>query len=144
MEHMDQTQHIDGAPDGLRAPEGTSRRAFLTRMAALGVIAVGAPQLIACGGGDGGDAPNGSTGTTGGAGDAASALNCDDPAALNDVDAGTRSALGYIEQSVTEGRDCTNCAQYVVAEEDGGCGTCKVVPGPINPAGWCSVWVELT
>lgn len=125
-------------------PDSTSRRAFLQRMAALGLVAGVAPQLIGCGGDSGGGTGAGSGAGTGGeGGGAASDLNCDDPAALNDVDVSTRTALGYVEVSTTDGQTCTNCLQFE-APANGGCGTCKVVPGTINPAGWCSVWVELT
>jgi hypothetical protein len=144
MEHTQEPLVTDGAPHGLMAPEGTSRRAFLRRMAALGLMAGVAPQVIACGGGDsGGDAGSGAGDTGADAGGAASDLNCDDPATLNDVDVSTRTALGYVETSTTDGQHCTNCMQFEPAE-GGGCGTCKVVPGTINPNGWCSVWVELT
>ena len=140
MEHEKTSETTVGAPDGFRAPEGTSRRAFLQRMAALGAVAVGAPVLAACGGGDAGTTDSGAGSA---AGDAASALNCNDSSAFNDVDASTRSSLGYIEASTTNDQDCTNCTQFVVPE-NGGCGTCQVVPGTINPSGWCSVWVEKT
>ena len=54
-----------------------------------------------------------------------------------------RDALQYVEASAVADQNCTNCNQYVEAETAGGCGTCKVVPGPINPNGNCSVWVAL-
>lgn len=143
MDHTQDPLSTAGAPDGLMAPEGTSRRAFLQRMAALGLMAGVAPQLVACGGDSGGDAGGGAGDTGADGGGAASDLNCDDPATLNDVDVSTRDALGYVEISTTDGQNCTNCMQFE-APASGGCGTCKVVPGTINPNGWCSVWVELT
>ncbi len=136
MEQINETLPTDGAPEGLIAPEGTSRRAFLQRMAALGLVAGVAPQLIACGGDTG-------AGTAGDAGSSASDLNCNDPSTMSDVDVSTRTALGYVETSVMEGQSCTNCL-HNEPPVNGGCGTCKVVPGTINPGGWCSVWVELT
>jgi len=129
------TETEGGAPKGLLSPEGYSRRSFLQRMAALGVLAVGASQLAGCGGDSGGDA--GSDGE-------AAALDCSDPASLSEADVAQRDALQYVEASTTSGQNCTNCQQYVLPATEGSCGTCQVVPGPINPDGWCSVWVEKT
>lgn len=124
--------------------DGFTRRDFLNRLAVAGAVTVGSGVLAACGGGEdaGGDSGDGGAMDSGDDG-GEMALNCSDPESLTDVETTQRDALQYIEVSEIADQNCTNCNQYVVAESSGGCGTCKVVPGPINPDGHCSVWVAL-
>lgn len=112
-----------------------TRRNFIQRLAVVGTAVVGAAGLAACNGGD-------STSTDGGAGTAA--LACDDVSALTEDEKTTRTSLAYVDASVTEGKDCTNCQQFQpdAANAAGACGKCLVVPGPINPKGYCSSWTE--
>lgn len=113
-----------------------TRRTFIQRIAVASAATVGTTYLAGCGGG--GETDSGADG----GGEEAAALNCNDVSALSEADVATRNALEYVELSTEEGKDCTNCEQWQDPETDGGCGTCLVVPGPINPAGYCSSWTE--
>lgn len=123
--------------------EGYSRRDFLNRMAVAGAVTVGSSVLAACGGG--GDSSGGSDAGEDDAADPVvdASLNCNDPASLTEVETVQREALQYVELSEVPDQDCTNCNQNEPPSGGSGCGTCKIVPGPINPAGHCSVWVAL-
>jgi hypothetical protein len=118
----------------MRATDLT-RRTFIQRIAVASAATVGTTYLAGCGGGEsdaGGESGGGET----------AALSCDDVSALSETDLATRNALEYVEVSIEEGKDCTNCQQYQAPDGDG-CGTCLVVPGTINPVGYCSSWTEL-
>ena len=110
-----------------------SRREFLQKTALLGV-AVGASSLLAaC------SATEPAPGTE--AGDVAGGpLDCSDISGLSETQVQTRTGLAYVEMSTTPDQNCLNCVQYQAAAEAGTCGTCTLVPGPINPEGWCSSW----
>lgn len=114
-----------------------TRRNFIQRMAVVGTAVVGAAGLAACGGG---------TDTGGTEGGEAAALACDDVSALTEDEKATRTSLAYVELSTTEGKECTNCQQFQpdAANAAGACGKCLVVPGSINPKGYCSSWTEKT
>ena len=103
-----------------------SRRDFLERAAVLGAGLTVGTLLVGCKSGGGGDA-----------------LSCTDTAGMAEADIATRNAMAYVDASTTDGQDCANCALFT-ADAGGGCGTCTVVRGPINPAGWCNVWAEAT
>jgi hypothetical protein len=110
-----------------------SRRTFIHRVGVWTALAASSGlALQACGGDSGGDEKS------------AASVKCDDVTALDDAQKAQRTALGYVEASVQEGKNCTNCQQNVPAADPAACGTCKVVPGPINPAGYCNVWVQKT
>jgi len=64
------------------------------------------------------------------------ALSCTDTSALTPTDAMIRSSLGYVDNSTEPGKACSGCLQFLPATPDA-CGACKVVKGPINPAGYC-------
>lgn len=117
-----------------------SRRAFLERCAVLGA-AVGAGSLIAACSSEttnGNAANNMAGGDTGGE---AVALDCTDTSALTETDLATREGLEYVDMSVNPDQNCLNCEHYEEGEPNA-CGTCALVPGPINPEGWCASWAE--
>jgi hypothetical protein len=99
--------------------DALSRRQVL-RGAALGAVALGAGVAsVACGK----EQPK--------------ALACSDTTALSPADLQVRqTVLGYVEASTTPGKTCLACQQFIEGPP-GGCGTCKIVKGPINPAGYC-------
>ncbi len=114
-----------------------SRRDFLQRAAVLGVAAAGAGAfLAAC---DKKAAPGGAPAP--GAPKAAGGLSCQDVSGLTEPQKATRTNNAYVEKSSVAGQDCANCALYTLPKEEGGCGGCAVVAGPINPLGWCKLWV---
>ena len=115
-----------------------SRRVFLERCAVLGA-AVGAGSLLAaCGSNNAGG--NNAPADEGGE---AAAMDCSDTSGLTETDLATREGLEYVAVSTTPDQDCLNCEHYEEAAE-GECGTCALVPGPIDAAGWCLSWAELT
>jgi hypothetical protein len=63
--------------------------------------------------------------------------SCTDTTGLSPADVQARSALGYVDRSPFPGKDCDDCQQYVGAREDGACGSCKLLKGPIHPEGYC-------
>jgi len=51
-----------------------------------------------------------------------------------------RTALAYQDRATTPDRACERCVQWVEAKADGQCGGCKVLAGPISPAGTCKAF----
>jgi hypothetical protein len=64
------------------------------------------------------------------------ALSCTDTSALSPADLTVRTSLAYVDVSTEPGKMCSGCLQFIPASPDA-CGACKVVKGPINPAGYC-------
>lgn len=94
-----------------------SRREILQRASALSLLGVAGAALAACK-----SEPK--------------ALSCTDTMSLSSSDAQVRVSLQYVDKSVEPGKSCSGCQQYIAGAPDG-CGTCKVVKGPINPKGYC-------
>lgn len=67
-------------------------------------------------------------------------ISCDLSAGLAPEEVQARSALRYVEPGSDETRRCSSCQQYLTPPEDGGCGSCKVLKGPIHPNGTCMVF----
>jgi hypothetical protein len=99
-----------------------SRRDLLQQGAALGALALGAAAVGACN-------------------KSAPALACTDTAGLAPTDVQIRTTLAYVDASTEPGKTCANCQQFVAPPTAGACGTCKVLKGPINPAGNCKSFV---
>ena len=96
-----------------------SRRHLLGRAAALGLLGV-------AGTGCGKEKPK--------------PLVCTDTTGLSPTDLQVRTALAYVDMSVTPGKMCSNCQQYIEGPPNA-CGSCKVVKGPISPAGNCKSYI---
>ena len=47
----------------------------------------------------------------------------------------------YTEVAPDQAKRCEVCAQWVPGPSPEACGGCKVVKGPINPKGWCKLFV---
>lgn len=62
------------------------------------------------------------------------------PAALSPENAKLRKTLKYLDSSPDPAKTCRQCQQYLPAD---GCGTCKLLPGPIHPTGTCAVFVSV-
>lgn len=58
------------------------------------------------------------------------------PAKLSPEDAKQREALHYTDHSPDPQKLCNGCQQYL-ANTDADCGACKLLKGPIHPAGSC-------
>jgi hypothetical protein len=96
-----------------------SRRDVLQRSAALGALALSA---AACG-------------------KKTPALSCSDTTGMAPADVQIRTTLAYTDYSTEPGKTCTGCQQFVAPPTPNTCGTCKVLKGPVNPAGYCKSFV---
>jgi hypothetical protein len=67
----------------------------------------------------------------------AAPLTCTDTSALSPADLSVRTALAYSDLSTEPGKSCQGCVQFIPPAATGTCGSCKVLKGPINPAGNC-------
>ena len=68
-------------------------------------------------------------------------LTCTDTSDLSRQEIKVREALKYTDESPKSEQDCENCSLWKPADEEGTCGGCKVMAGPIHPDGWCTAWV---
>jgi hypothetical protein len=130
--------------------EKLDRRTFFKRAATLGAAVTGAGALLSACKSEGGGSADKSAGTSGGTGSAAKQpkgggggeLNCMDAPDLTKAQKNTRKSLKYADSSDKEGEYCDNCQYWEPAKNEGECGGCQVVPGPIHPKGWCSSWMK--
>jgi hypothetical protein len=99
--------------------ERLSRRDLFQQSAALGVLAV--------------------VGASGCGKSQPAGPSCSDTSGLAAADVGVRTALAYSEVSMEPGKSCSICQQFLPGAPNA-CGTCKVVRGPINPAGSCKAF----
>ena len=91
-----------------------ARRSFLKGIAAIPVVSIAGYQAAAQAGAHG------------------AMLSVDDP---------TAKALGYVETSVVDGKNCANCNLYTGAA-GAASGPCAIFPGKaVAAAGWCKSWV---
>jgi len=124
--------------------EEITRRSFLTRISVAGGLVVGSSTLVsACGGGDKAPATEEAPVAAEPATEAATE-GCTDVSGLTESEVQMRTSLQYVDASTTEGKTCSNCALYVVAEEGAACGGCNLIKGPINPDGYCMSWAPKT
>jgi hypothetical protein len=62
-------------------------------------------------------------------------FTCTDVSALGEVDRDAREAQLYVDRAPVAEKACARCVQFIEAEQ--GCGSCKIVRGPIHPGGTC-------
>lgn len=65
---------------------------------------------------------------------------CTDVSALSPEDATSRTVLLYVDRATDSSRSCERCTQFVEAKNSGACGSCRVIRGPISPAGSCKLF----
>lgn len=58
------------------------------------------------------------------------------PAQLSADDAKLRDTMHYTDHSPDPAKLCNGCQQYL-PNTDADCGGCKLLKGPIHPAGYC-------
>ena len=121
-----------------------SRRDFLLKASALGALAAGGSSLLAaCGGKEGGTQAPGtgsSTAAPPAQEQAAASASCDDLSGLTEQEKQMRTALQYVDHTTMPDKRCDNCQLYIPPEGDAPCGGCKILKGPIAPAGYCTSW----
>ena len=66
--------------------------------------------------------------------------SCADTTGLTAEDVGARTTLAYLDRSADPAKSCKLCQQYVEPTTAGACGTCKLLRGPIHPAGTCKAF----
>jgi hypothetical protein len=70
--------------------------------------------------------------------------DCNDTNSLSADDLHTRNDVAkYVDQTLDATKRCSACAQYIAAQPKQ-CGGCKIVKGPINPDGVCTLFVAKT
>jgi hypothetical protein len=68
--------------------------------------------------------------------------SCTDVSGLSSDDINARNnTAAYVDATPDPAKKCSNCVQFVAAGDPKACGSCKVVKGPINPEGYCRLWV---
>jgi hypothetical protein len=71
-------------------------------------------------------------------------LMCTDTSGLPPADLQIREVvLAYVDISTTPGKNCLACQQFMPGPPNA-CGICKIVKGPINPAGNCKSFLAKT
>ena len=115
--------------------EFLSRRDFLKSVTILGTV-VGAGAAAGCGSKE--SAPAASQGE---APAVVAESACTDLSGVADSDLSIRTTLQYVDASEKPDQDCVGCQLYTAGASGAPCGTCTLIKGPIDPAGWCSSWV---
>jgi hypothetical protein len=107
-----------------------NRREFIQTLGALSVVGVGAGTVLAgCGNGE-------QTADT-------AADPCADVSGLTEAEIQTRRNFNYVGQTPYPDQRCDNCQLWVEPAPGQTCGGCRIMEGPINPAGWCTAWVPV-
>jgi hypothetical protein len=70
-------------------------------------------------------------------------LTCTNTAGLAADDVTVRQKLAYTDLANDPKKACASCAQFVSPTEDDHCGGCKIIRGPIHPAGSCKAYVQI-
>lgn len=61
------------------------------------------------------------------------------PTQLSPEDSKMRETLHYTDHSTDASKLCNGCQQYL-PDTDRDCGGCKILKGPIHPAGYCAAF----
>jgi hypothetical protein len=65
---------------------------------------------------------------------------CTDVTGLSPEDASARTTLAYAEPTTNLMKSCSSCQQYLGPPDGRGCGSCRVLKGPVHPAGTCKAF----
>jgi hypothetical protein len=69
--------------------------------------------------------------------------SCTDVSGLTPEERKVRTTLDYTDRTPVPGKPCIKCVQYVPPASSGQCGGCKVMKGPVHPAGYCRVFAPV-
>jgi hypothetical protein len=69
-------------------------------------------------------------------------FTCTDTTGLSEPDKATRTKLAYMDTSADPNKKCLDCAQWVPPTQASGCGSCKLLKGPVHPDGTCNVFTK--
>ena len=64
---------------------------------------------------------------------------CSDPSKLSDAEISIRTSMKYQESASDPQKACAHC-RYFQAPQQGDCGTCDFLKGPVNAKGHCEGW----
>lgn len=123
----------------MKNPKEFTRRDFLLRASALGVAAAGGGSLLAaCGGKEATPdvQPPASSETV-------AEGSCNDLTGLTEQEKQMRGALQYVDVTDIPDKRCDNCQLYIPPEGGAACGGCKILKGPVAPAGHCTSWAAM-
>jgi hypothetical protein len=68
-------------------------------------------------------------------------FSCTDTASLSEGECAARQALKYVDRATQRERRCEECVQFEPpSAKDARCGRCKIMKGPVHPAGSCLAW----
>jgi hypothetical protein len=113
-----------------------SRKHFIKNILFSGAVLFGGSTLLAaCGGGEKKSAENKNTNSS-------AKDPCSDVSNLSDSDLATRKQFNYKGQTPNSDKFCSNCLHWHPPTNQGPCGTCELVKGPINPNGYCDQWMQ--
>jgi hypothetical protein len=65
-------------------------------------------------------------------------FTCSDETSLDETQKATRKSLAYTDVSSDKNKLCKDCVQWVPLGDE--CGNCKVLAGPVHPAGTCNLF----
>lgn len=68
-------------------------------------------------------------------------LSCTNLQGLTPEEVQARTTLGYVDQTTDPTKQCSTCTQWVEPAGEG-CGSCKVLKGPMNPNGFCKLYAK--
>lgn len=68
-------------------------------------------------------------------------FTCTDTSGLLESDKALRVTLAYADTAADPNKKCQDCVQWS-APPQGGCGSCKVMRGPVHPEGTCNVFAK--
>ncbi len=66
--------------------------------------------------------------------------SCEDTSGLSDDERAARTALAYTDRAPAPEKACRSCQQWVAPRDDGACGGCKLLKGPVHPVGTCKAF----
>jgi hypothetical protein len=69
---------------------------------------------------------------------------CTDTTGLTPDEIKVRETLAYNDRSPDPNKACERCVQYGAGPSAESCANCKVLKGPISPAGTCKVFAPKT
>ncbi len=123
-------------------PQEISRKEFFKRLSILGISAVSVSTFLeACGGNKNQPHDQGQQQTEKQSPTNSQPDPCSDVSSLTEAQLKNRETLEYVGHSPFTDKFCANCSFFIIPENNGPCGKCQVVKGPINPMGHCTAWV---
>jgi hypothetical protein len=72
-------------------------------------------------------------------------FSCDNEKNLSAADRKQRTSQHYVDTSPHgAAKNCDNCSLFQPADDEGHCGACLILPGPIHRLGYCDAWTDIS